>query len=533
GRTHNGCCPVPIIYEVTDFNPPYQSLTLSATDWRSAEPVTLQNHTDTLFALQDACATAIATVVSSIHICQGDVWAYNGQVYTAPGTVRDTVYNPSGGCDTVFVYNLVQIPQPFLVNTLSTCPGSEIVLNGITYTQPDTISIMLPATSGCDTLLVVFLRFDQWPKKYQITTFCPGDTVFLNGWHYTFPGIVFPPDTIPGPPNGCDTLLFQKLEYPSVPSEVTVICPENIWAQTAPGNTVPVFFDIPQAETTCPCDVLDIWQASGLPSGAGFPAGVTELCFWANDICGAYSPCCFTVNVEEIAACDTKQSGPVLFELLDISSEPNGDLTYRMRIRNESNAPVAYVAFALPEGANALTPLNGSTYQTLAGRDYLVKNPNAAPFKSIRFKADDPVLSNGLEDIFAYTIPAQYGISFVQSIVKLTNGAFYEAKLNTFGCADAPNRPDSRGISVENPNQTFTVFPNPSNGQIAVQWSTGMACCFVLRNELGQEVARYSSVSGANMEILQFPATLANGMYLLEMFTGNGERQSLWFQLER
>ncbi|MBN8679997.1 MAG: T9SS type A sorting domain-containing protein [Chitinophagales bacterium] len=533
GRTFNGCCPVPIQYQVTDYNPPIQTLSLFTTDWLVGQPYSLKADTDTLLYLENACETSMATIATSIPVCQGKLWEFNGQQYAAPNVVRDTVISQTGGCDTLYVYNLLPTPRIDKSVNLSTCPGQEIVFNGVTYTQPVSFSYIAPATVGCDTFVVVNLRFDQWPKKYQITQICAGDTVYFNGLPYTHAITIFPPDTIAGPPNGCDTLLFQKLDYPDFASTITLKCPENISVQTSPGKTVPVFFDNPEASTTCPCDTLVYWLASGLPSGSDYAAGTTEVCLVAGDYCNALVECCFTVEVTELEACDVKQSGPIAFELLDVSNEPTGDITYRMRIRNESAIAVDYLAFELPDGANAQSPVHGSIYHTQADRTYGIKNPSASPFTSIRFKAVNPLLANGLEDIFTYTIPSQYAMSFIQCVARLVDGDVYEAKWNTFNCQELANRLHDRNTGPVPQSPAVQIFPNPSNGALSIQWSGKMEGDFVIKDLMGRALHKYSFPADKQQIKIQLPENLVNGLYILEIKMEGQETQLHKFVLER
>lgn len=532
GRTFNGCCPVPIQYQVTDYDPPKQALSLFTTDWYIGQPYSLISNTDTLLYLKDACETSMATIATSIPVCQGKFWEFNGQQYAAPNVVRDTVISQTGGCDTLYVYNLVPSPRFDKTVNLSTCPGGEIVFNGVSYTQPVSFSYIAPATVGCDTFVVVNLKFDQWPKKYQITQICPGDTIYFNGLPYTQVTTIFPPDTIPGPPNGCDTLLFQKLDYPTFASSITLKCPETIRVQTSPGKTIPVFFDHPEATTTCPCDTVVFWQTSGIPSGSGFSVGTTEICFASGDYCNGNLDCCFTVEVTELEACDVKQSGPIAFELLDVSSEPTGDITYRIRVRNEGAIAVDYLAFELPDGANALAPIQGSVYKTQADRDYLVKNPNASPFTSIRFKAVNPLLANGLEDIFAYTIPAQYGMSFVQCVAKLVVGNVYEAKLNTFNCQASQDRTYVSNGRLGKPLSAVQVYPNPTSGILNIQWEGKMNGSFLIKDLMGRTLCSYQCPANNRQMEITLPETIVNGLYMLEIRAEGQEHQIHKFVLE-
>ncbi len=481
GRVSNGCCPVPITFQVENYSPPLQNPVLIAEDRESFTPFGIQAVDDAAFTVQDFCQTAITSVVEQIPVCQGDSIQINGSFYQAPHVVLDTVLSQNGGCDTVRVFNLVQAPLPVRVESISFCPGNSVVINGIAYTQPDTISQILPAISGCDTLL------------------------------------------------------YQVLAYPSGFSSVLVHCPPDMTIITAPATPIVVNYSNPVATSDCICPDLNYELLDGLPSGAAFPVGNTQVCYSVNDVCGDYEACCFEVKVEEEAVCDAKESGCIQYELLGISIDASQNKTYRIRVTNDCASALSYTAFQVPNGITALAPVQNSTYTSPNTVEYTVRNPNHSPFHSIRFKPVNSGLASGQSDIFEYTLPAQSSPTFIKVATRLASGAFYEATLNTFGCNLQANVISDRMLNRPVFQPTLRVFPNPSSGELFLDLTgleNGIAQVRIL-NAHGQEMAQTLLPTGQGVQFFPLAHSLTDGLYFLELKSENGERQTARFVLHR
>ncbi|MBK6998300.1 MAG: T9SS type A sorting domain-containing protein [Lewinellaceae bacterium] len=534
GKIAYGCCPQPIDFQIETFAPPIQQYPLSVFDWISIANYNTEAH-DANYTVKDFCETPMTSVIEQILLCKGDSVEINGVFFQAPQVLRDTIQNLSGGCDTVRVINLVQLPLPFRVESIPFCPGTSVVVNGVTYSQPDTFAQILPATVGCDTEVVYLLYWKTLPKKYETTAFCPGDTVFINGIGYQFPGILPNPDTLPGSAIGCDTLLYQVLAYPVEPSSVSVYCPADMMVSTAPSTPLVVNYLLPSSTSDCTCPDLYVSLTQGLSSGAVFPVGNTQVCYSAYDICGASNACCFEVKVVEEAVCDAKESGCIQYELLGISVDAGQNKTYRIRVTNDCASALSYTAFQVPNGITALAPAQNSTYTSPNAIEYTVRNPNHSPFHSIRFKPVNSGLASGQSDVFEYTLPAQASPVFIKAATRLASGAFYEATLNTFGCSLQANVIADRTFNRPVFQPTLRVFPNPSSGELFLDLTgleNGIAQVRVL-NAHGQEMAQTLLPTGQGVQFFPLAHSLTDGLYFFELKSENGERQTARFVLHR
>ena len=428
-------------------------------------------------------------------------------------------------------------------DTYEWAPGA-----GLSCTDCSEVSIQPSATTtytvsafsnlGCsffDTIVVTVLPL---PTRTEVIEFCKGDQVTLNGQVYTEPTVVT--DTLASTTGGCDTLVTYQIQYlvPDAPVSLSISCPDDIAVQLNPGaNSAVVQFTAADASSDCPCPGISLAQTSGLASGSSFPIGTTQICYAAADSCGNTANCCFNVSVNSAEIpCDVKVIGCMKYELLGISKDAGQNQTYRIRVTNNCANKLVYTAIQVPDGVVAIAPANASTYTSPAGRDYIVRNPNASPFHSVRFKPVDDGIANGASNIFEYTLPAQSNPTFIHITSRLETQTFYEAHLNTFGCpvttqSNTTNRPATdRGL---NPSAYagLSVFPNPLSGSDLfadlADW-TGQTVQIRVYDARGAVVLDQPFVA-EDLTTIRLPEGLASGMFLLEVLPPDGNRQTARF----
>lgn len=231
-------------------------------------------------------------------------------------------------------------------------------------------------------------------------------------------------------------------------------------------------------------------------------------------------------------SCDSKTLECVKYELLTISKNTSGDKTYRIRITNNCTEKLVYAAFQLPNGISAVGLANNSTFSSIGGHDYEVRNPNFSPFYSVRFKdqsADG--IANGQSDLFEYSLPSTANPNYIHVVTRIGNTA-REAYLNVFSCTvgASSSRPESEVREAETAlisNTEFHLFPNPTSGTLFADLSAFEGQEIQLRafNAQGQ-IVQYQSAQGGNAEeLIALPGNLSEGLYFLEMRTTNGQKQ--------
>lgn len=332
------------------------------------------------------------------------------------------------------------------------------------------------------------------------------------------------------------------------PSKVSIVCPANVSVTLPSGQTsMVVTYGQPTAATTCQSPALALFRAKGPASGSAFAQGVTQVCYQASDDCGASATCCFNVAVQAAppppgagTPCETKSSGCLTFDLYAIKLDASSGRTYRIQVTNKCTGELQSVAIQLPDGTNAISPLNGATYTASSGRAYEVRTPNASPFYSIRFKLKPGSAGTGNTDLFEYKLPTQSAAPYILIFAKLANGDSYQAHLSTSGCplvsgAEEEGLLDrsAEGLSAD---ELLRIFPNPTPGSVSVtlpeSW-VGAAARLSVRNAQGQLVMETEAPVGGDTFPLNLPLGLSNGLYYVVAQTADGKMVAARCVVER
>lgn len=535
GNVANGCCPEPVSFMVEDFAPTLYNYVLTAEDWNIPEPINLVS--EPIFdSSTDVCQLPITSLNIQVPLCKNDSFELNGVQYAAPNTIQDTVASTNGGCDTIKIYTLSLLPEPYQYHSIKFCPGTSVNIDGVEYTQPITFTKTKPASIGCDTLVAYALSFKTLPQRAEYINFCQGDTAWVNGSPFLSPNILT--ETIPGAGNTCDTIVTYYLNWLNYnASVVTMNCPGNILANVI--SPAPKIVDYPDisASSNCPCPNISYTLEQGLPSGSLFPLGSTTVCYKAKDACNNTSTCCFQVRVEEENACDTKVIGCVKFELLGYAVDAAHRNSYRIRVTNNCASPLNYMAIGLPNAVIGYAPQEGAPYISPNGHSYEIRNASLSPFRSVCYKALASGIANGASDIFEYTLPPLSDPIFIRIGASLVPHNLYETTLNTFGCfTQAEDRDDlfvEKTATFEVPS--VKVFPNPSIGKLFIDlsgWKEQVAEITV-RNAQGALVALENDMGIDGVWVVGLPISAANGLYWLTVAAEGGRRASTKFTLVR
>jgi outer membrane protein assembly factor BamB len=527
----------------------------------------------TLNLAPDSCQTGTLPNLS--------FWGNYNKVYTLAGiksgqttpvNLAGFPYNGIAECDYTnnfdsLAFQYPPAPQkPDLGPDRILCAGQSVLLNAgtgfvaykwsngpttQTVAANSTGIIRVEATDACGRILRDTVSVTVLPPVVPTTVtiqFYPGDTVMLAGVPYTQPDTITQTLTTG---NSCDSVVTYILQR--IITNLDLACPPALTV-TVPANasSAPVAYPLPAAATDCPGPGIALTRLQGPPPGGQFPLGNTLVCHEAANQCGIRDTCCFTVTVQKAAvdetACDVKTpvGGCIKYEILSIRLDSLGRPRYRFRLTNTCASPLRYACFQLPDGITAKAPVEGSTYTAVSGNTYLVRNPNAAPFHSVRFKSTSGALNNGKSDVFEYTLPKQAQPLFILVSVKLEDGSTYDAHLNTFACPVQPyvasaqepaGAAQNRGATTAGP--ALLLRPNPTSGLLLIDLQTaepdsGQPVQISVLNALGQLVLEGRFVAENNRISLLLPEGLANGLYYLTAQSAAGGMQpAARFVLER
>lgn len=481
------------------------------------------------------------TRAETIQFCPGTSVVIGNVAYTQPGTVLFTIPGTGGGCDTAVTYTLQWLPYNTDAQAISFCLGQSVTIGGQVYTQPGTVvDTIQDVAGGCDVIVTYTLSFTSLPTRAETIEFCNGAAVTLGGQTYTQPTTVVL--TVAGAAGACDTVVTYTLQYVDpLPSSLNATCPFNVNVITTPGTgPIVVNYNQPTAVSDCTCPGIAWTLTDGLPSGSLFQPGMTKVCYTATDSCGSTDNCCFNVIVREEGACESKTIGCIKYDILQITSDPQQRYTYKIRVTNMCNNKLSYTAIQLPDGVTAVSPASNSIYESPEGRDYLVRNPNYAPFYSIRFKSTADSIASGQSTVLKYTLPAQSHPTFIRIISRLEPQQFYETTLNTFNCpigvTQNKDRDDQEAVSHLAPaEKALLVYPNPTSGMIfanLTDWS-GEQLEMRVMDSRGLLIQSTNLVASTETYSVQMPEALPNGLYFLEIRTEDGTRQVGRFVLTR
>ncbi|MCC6459899.1 MAG: hypothetical protein IT260_05495, partial [Saprospiraceae bacterium] len=206
-----GCCTINIDVTVTEKTPFISHEPITQTPFEPTIPRDVPHTATPDLLAENFCANAQPFLQKIILLCPGQGVTLGDSTYFEATTVTRTLPSSTGGCDTLATYTLGLVPQPTLQQTILLCPGESVILGGNIFSQPGTVTLTLPATTGgCDTLATYTLEIAPQPTLQQTIMLCPGESVTLGGNSYSQPGTVTL--TLPASTGGCDTIATYTLE---------------------------------------------------------------------------------------------------------------------------------------------------------------------------------------------------------------------------------------------------------------------------------------------------------------------------------
>ncbi len=135
----------------------------------------------TLNVTQPVSGTATAS------ICAGGSYSWAGNSYAQAGTYTHT-FTAASGCDSVVTLTL-NVTQPVSgTATASICAGGSYSWAGNSYTQAGTYTHTFTTTSGCDSIVTLFLSVTQPVSATIWDTICQGESYAVGSHTYTTSG---------------------------------------------------------------------------------------------------------------------------------------------------------------------------------------------------------------------------------------------------------------------------------------------------------------------------------------------------------
>jgi hypothetical protein len=158
-----------------------------------------------------------------------------------------------------------------------------------------------------------------------------------------------------------------------------------------------------------------------------------------------------TVTVEATASktwladsepvCEAKETQDcITVELLGVVTNADGTKTYQWKVTSDCNRALSYIAFALPPGVVAVSPVDGAVVRGSA-TNYKVENTTNNPFYSIKFESQGEGIRDGQSEVFSYTLPAGVSIPDTITVEAKYSTTRTQLILNTENCDDNSTPP--------------------------------------------------------------------------------------------
>ncbi|MBC7778240.1 MAG: gliding motility-associated C-terminal domain-containing protein [Phycisphaerae bacterium] len=176
---------------------------------------------DTFFMVNAAYQSFVARS-ENLSFCEGDTTMAYGLLISQSGVYTDTLTG-NLGCDTIltlFAFSTSLIPKSVQINF---CAGDTMVSYGHVFTQSITFLDTIQSLTACDTILSIVATAQALPTFAENIHLCPGDSVVIAGVSYGNPATIT--TILPTSGNGCDTLatfiISQSTLSISLPDTVT------------------------------------------------------------------------------------------------------------------------------------------------------------------------------------------------------------------------------------------------------------------------------------------------------------------------
>jgi gliding motility-associated-like protein len=123
----------------------------------------------------------------NVAICPGQSYTfYNGTTYTTANTTATHTFLNAQGCDSIVTLNLTMKSVSYGTQTVSICPGSAYLFNGVNYTSANnTAKDTFINAQGCDSIVTLNLTVAPYASGTLNESICEGESFLFNNVSYT------------------------------------------------------------------------------------------------------------------------------------------------------------------------------------------------------------------------------------------------------------------------------------------------------------------------------------------------------------
>lgn len=161
-------------------------------------------------------------VEDSVTICFGESHDVGSSSYNASGDYEDVLISYQN-CDSTVMTHLIVLEENMTETFVQICDGNAHVVGDSTYTVSGDYTNILPAASGCDSMILTHLDVVMEINEELDILICDGESYTVGDSNYTVSGDYV--DTLESV-NGCDSIVTLHLDVAPVAEEnnVHVLC---------------------------------------------------------------------------------------------------------------------------------------------------------------------------------------------------------------------------------------------------------------------------------------------------------------------
>jgi gliding motility-associated-like protein len=148
-------------------------------------------------------------------VCYGQSYYVGTHTYTASGTYTDVLTSSATGCDSTIITNLTVRQAIASIQSPVICYGQSYSLGANTYTASGTYINILTAQNGCDSTITINLTVRPAIASTQNFTICTGESVHVGSSSYSSAGTY---TNVLTSSSGCDSVVITYLRVDALPT---------------------------------------------------------------------------------------------------------------------------------------------------------------------------------------------------------------------------------------------------------------------------------------------------------------------------
>jgi len=150
---------------------------------------------------------ATSQTLLAATICEGEVYAFEGQDYTESG-VYSASYTNAAGCDSTVTLTLTVLPDLGETLNVTICEEETYEFYGETLVESGVYTQVFPGSNGCDSTITLNLTVRLIDLTLLEEFICEGQTYVFNGETLGAPGVY---TALLVNSDGCDSLVILNL----------------------------------------------------------------------------------------------------------------------------------------------------------------------------------------------------------------------------------------------------------------------------------------------------------------------------------